>query len=256
MPNRASDAELLAGILHARAGRWLELEGVFHVAGFGDVALAGELDWEPDAGPVYLRRLGDGQLWRADITITARPAEPGEPGTHWQRPGSPGKASGSAMTVPGAVPADDPGSRRVPRLDGHEAAGAEPPGPPQAPHSLLDPDPEFRALDTGELMAMAVRAGESVLRRGRALMELGRRASSDQPLLEEVARMIRDPGNRQLITVGTVSVSQLGTAGLLAGGGTPAAALAREVAAQWPAGERSDFAWLMKNAGITWARGD
>ena len=23
------------------------------------------------AGPVYLRRLADGQLWRADITITA-----------------------------------------------------------------------------------------------------------------------------------------------------------------------------------------
>ena len=51
-------------------------------AGFGDVALAGELDWEPGAGPVYLRRLADGQLWRADITITARPARPGEPGTH------------------------------------------------------------------------------------------------------------------------------------------------------------------------------
>jgi hypothetical protein len=47
------------------------------------VALPGELDWEPGAGPVYLRRLGDGQLWRAGITVTARPAEPG---THWQRP--------------------------------------------------------------------------------------------------------------------------------------------------------------------------
>ena len=40
--------------------------------------------------------------------------------------------------------------------------------------------------------------------------------------------MIRDAGNRRLITVGAVSVSQLGTAGLLAGGGRPAAALARE----------------------------
>jgi Domain of unknown function (DUF6907) len=84
MPKRASDEELLAGILQARIERWLEQEGVFHVAGFGDVALAGELDWEPGAGPVFLRRLGDGQLWRADITITARPAEPGEPGTHLQ----------------------------------------------------------------------------------------------------------------------------------------------------------------------------
>ena len=84
MPNRASDEVLLAGILLARIERWLEQEGVFHVAGFGDVALAGELDWEPGAGPVYLRRLADGQLWRADINITARPAEPGEPDTHWR----------------------------------------------------------------------------------------------------------------------------------------------------------------------------
>jgi hypothetical protein len=82
VPRRASDEELLAGILQARIERWLEQEDVFHVAGFGDVALAGELDWEPGAGPVYLRRLADGQLWHADITITARPARPGEPGTH------------------------------------------------------------------------------------------------------------------------------------------------------------------------------
>lgn len=85
MPRRASDEELLAGILQARIERWLEQEGVFHVAGFGDVALADELDWEPGAGPVYLRRLADGQLWRADITITARPAQPGEAGTHRRR---------------------------------------------------------------------------------------------------------------------------------------------------------------------------
>jgi hypothetical protein len=84
VPRRASDEELLAGILQARIEWWLGQEGAFHVTGFGDVALAGELDWEPGAGPVYLRRLADGQLWRADISITARPAEPGEPNTHWR----------------------------------------------------------------------------------------------------------------------------------------------------------------------------
>jgi hypothetical protein len=77
---RVSDEELLAGMLHARIERWLELEGVFTILGFGDVELAGELDWEPGAGPVYLRRLDDGQVWRADITVTARPATPGETG--------------------------------------------------------------------------------------------------------------------------------------------------------------------------------
>jgi hypothetical protein len=101
---------------------------------------------------------------------------------------------------------------------------------------------------------MVATARESVLRRGRALMEPGRRASADAALLRQVAAMIRDPVNRRLITVGTASVSQLGTAGLLAGGSGPAAALARELAAEWPAGEQTDFAWLMTSAGIAWPR--
>lgn len=67
-----------------RIERWLELEGVLEVAGVGNVQLAGELDWEPGAGPVYLRRLGDGEVWRADITITARPATPEESSTRWR----------------------------------------------------------------------------------------------------------------------------------------------------------------------------
>jgi len=49
------------------------------------VELAGELDWESGAGPVYLRRLDDRQVWRADITITARPATPEETKTALQR---------------------------------------------------------------------------------------------------------------------------------------------------------------------------
>ena len=47
MARRVSDEELLAGALHARIERWLELAGVFTILGFGDVELAGELDWEP-----------------------------------------------------------------------------------------------------------------------------------------------------------------------------------------------------------------
>lgn len=85
MPRRASDEELLAGILQLKIERWLEQEGVFDIAGFGDVELAGELDWEPGAGPVYLRRLDGNQVWRADITITARPATPEEAKTALQR---------------------------------------------------------------------------------------------------------------------------------------------------------------------------
>jgi len=117
--------------------------------------------------------------------------------------------------------------------------------------NLLDPDREFQDLDIDELRVMVSRDNESVLRRGRALTELGRRASSDPALLQEVADMIRAPENRRLITVGTTSISQLGTAGLVAGGGEKALALARELAAEWQASERSDFGWLMRSSGVT-----
>ena len=121
--------------------------------------------------------------------------------------------------------------------------------------NLLDPDLEFQDLNIDELRVTASHNNESVLRRGRALMELGRRASSDPALLQEVADMIRAPENRQLITVGTTSISQLGTAGLVAGGGERALALARELAAEWQASERSDFGWLMRSSGVTWPKG-
>jgi hypothetical protein len=93
---------------------------------------------------------------------------------------------------------------------------------------------------------------ESVLRRGRAVMELGRRAADDPALLTEVAALIRDPPNRRLITIGPVSVSQLGTAGLVAAGAEPATALARELAAEWPPADQSDFARLMTSSGTAW----
>ena len=166
----------------------------------------------------------------------------------------------AAVSDPGQVPGaelsrhvqhedDSPGAflRRLWR----ELYGDE---PPAAPDGLFAPDLELRELDTSELLVMVPSARVSVLRRGRALLELGRRASDDTALLRDVAVMIRDLGNRRLITVGAVSVSQLGTAGLLVGGGGPAVALARELAAEWPAGERSDFEWLMTSSGLSWPR--
>lgn len=119
-------------------------------------------------------------------------------------------------------------------------------------NNLLDPDLEFRDLNINELRVVASRSSESVLRRGRAMMELGRRASSDTTLLHEVADMIRAPENRRLITVGSTSISQLGTAGLVAGGSVRALTLARELVDEWQSDEQSDFAWLMRSSGITW----
>jgi hypothetical protein len=87
------------------------------------------------------------------------------------------------------------------------------------------------------------------------MLEMGRRASSDPALLQEVFGMIRAPENRQLITVGTTSVAQLGAAGLIAGGSEKAIDLAAELFQEWDRDQQSDFAWLMKSSGIAWPRG-
>jgi hypothetical protein len=117
--------------------------------------------------------------------------------------------------------------------------------------NLLDPDLELQDLNIDELRVITSRSSESVLRRGRAMMELGRRASGDDSLLNEVADMIRSPENRQLRTVGTTSVSQLGAAGLVAGGSERALSLATELVGEWQDDEQSDFAWLMRSSGVT-----
>jgi hypothetical protein len=121
-------------------------------------------------------------------------------------------------------------------------------------NNLLDPDPEFQELSISELRSIMSRNVESVLRRGRAIMELGRRASSDAALLQEVSGMIRAQENRQLMTVGNTSVSQLGTAGLIAGGSKNAIDLAAELVQEWHRDEQSDFGWLMRSSGIAWPR--
>jgi hypothetical protein len=120
--------------------------------------------------------------------------------------------------------------------------------------NLLDPDLEFGDLNIDELRIIVSRSSESVLRRGRAMMELGRRASGDAVLLQEVAEMIRAPENRRLMTVGTTSISQLGTAGLVADGSETAVALAAELVGEWQRDEQSDFAWLMRSSGIPWPK--
>jgi hypothetical protein len=64
------------------------------------------------------------------------------------------------------------------------------------------------------------------------MMEPGRRALADVALLQQVAGMIGDAENMRLTTVGAVSISQL--------------------AGEWTAGERSDFARLMTSSGTVW----
>jgi hypothetical protein len=69
----------------ARSSGGLELEGVFTIPGFGDVELADDLGLGAGRRPgAHLRRLNDSQVWRAGITVTARPAAPGEAGARWR----------------------------------------------------------------------------------------------------------------------------------------------------------------------------
>jgi hypothetical protein len=83
--DRGTDEELLAGMIVTRLERWLELEGVFEVPRVGRFELAGEIDWEPGSGTLYLRRLGDGRVWRVDVPVAVRPATPEEGKTALQR---------------------------------------------------------------------------------------------------------------------------------------------------------------------------
>ena len=80
-----TDKELLAGMIVARLERWLELEGAFEVPGVGQVELAGEIARGPGSGTVYLRRTGDGRVWRVDVPVTVRPATPEETKTALER---------------------------------------------------------------------------------------------------------------------------------------------------------------------------
>jgi hypothetical protein len=80
-----AEGQLLARMIVTRLERWLELEGAFEVPGVGRVELAGEIGWEPGSGTLYLRRLGDGRVWRVDVPVAARPATPEETKTALQR---------------------------------------------------------------------------------------------------------------------------------------------------------------------------
>jgi hypothetical protein len=80
-----ADGELLARMIVTRLEWWLELEGAFEVPGVGHVELAGEIGWEPGSGTLYLRRPGNGRVWRVNVPVAVRPATPEETKTALQR---------------------------------------------------------------------------------------------------------------------------------------------------------------------------
>ena len=123
-------------------------------------------------------------------------------------------------------------------------------------NNLLDPDPEFQELNISVLRSMMSRNNESVLRRGRAMMELGRRASSDPALLKEAQKRGDQFIASEMFVLALAD--DKGEAGRLlkeAGGSKKAIDLAAELVQEWHRDEQSDFAWLMKSSGIAWPRG-
>jgi hypothetical protein len=107
-----------------------------------------------------------------------------DPDEECDAPGCPSSLFNSPPAHNAVVPPKD-------RRDYDGPALAEPSAPAAALRGLLAPDPEFQALDTAELLSTVPCAAESVLRRGRAAIELGRRAADDPALLTKVAALIR-----------------------------------------------------------------
>ena len=117
---------------------------------------------------------------------------------------------------------------------------------------LFDADPEMAALDLSALRALVSDDRQGVTRKGRALLELGRRTSSRPELLAEVNGYIRDPAHEQAVVMGTVTVAQMGLAGLVASRSPESIRQAEALAAEaGPHGEQ-DLRWVITALGGTW----
>lgn len=72
---------------------------------------------------------------------------------------------------------------------------------------MFDEDPEFRDLSEGELILMAEDGLQSVVLRGRALLEIGRRADGQPELRERLFEWIGDEGLSAKNWVGPVTLA-------------------------------------------------
>jgi len=100
-------------------------------------------------------------------------------------------------------------------------------------------DSEFEALATSNLIE--VLRQPLILRKGRALFELARRSSENNDLLEIVVKEMNDPKNKSPRTVGIVSISFLGIAGLLHSSSEYSKKTATELIDSWVEPDRSSL---------------
>jgi predicted lipid-binding transport protein (Tim44 family) len=98
-------------------------------------------------------------------------------------------------------------------------------------------DKEFENLKTAELMNII--QNDLLFQRGRALFELSRRSGVENSLIEIVTAAITNPQNMAARTIGTVSLSFLGIAGLLEADTEETRQLANELIESWPKDDRT-----------------
>ncbi|OCQ90427.1 hypothetical protein BCD64_27520 [Nostoc sp. MBR 210] len=104
--------------------------------------------------------------------------------------------------------------------------------------SLL-PSDEFYYLPTNKLLEIL--EGGLLLERGRALFMLARRSGNDQKISRIVVQEICEPKNRNSKTIGIVSISFLGVAGLLEADTDNTKETVKHLIESWTEAERSDL---------------
>ncbi len=116
------------------------------------------------------------------------------------------------------------------------------------PSASLIQGNEFERLSTQKLLEI-LNTG-LLFERGRALFILGRRSSQDENLILRVVEEITDSKNRNARTVGTVSISFLGIAGLLEAGTSNAQEAVQKLLETWPEPDCSHLLDFLKSASL------
>ncbi|MEA5606084.1 hypothetical protein [Nostoc sp. UHCC 0252] len=111
-------------------------------------------------------------------------------------------------------------------------------------NSLL-PDDEFYQLSTRKLLEILEKG--LLLERGRALFVLGRRSAEDKELIDIVLKEIYDSKNRNTRTIGIVSISFLGIAGLLEAGTEDTKKIVKKIIETWTEPDCSNLLLFLKS---------
>jgi hypothetical protein len=109
-------------------------------------------------------------------------------------------------------------------------------------------DDEFERLSTQSLEEILDKG--LLLERGRSLFELARRSGEDKELIKKVVNEISNPKNISSKTVGMVSLSFLGMAGLLGANTELTRSAARSLFEIWPESNRGNLVDFLTSASL------